>query len=1257
MRILAIRGADLASLAGRFEVALDSEPLAGAGLFAIVGETGAGKTTLLDAMCAALFDKTPRLEGHSGFKVGRGDDRQRLGANDVRALVRNGAGGGWAEVDFEGKDRRRYRARWEVQRARKKLDGNWQDQRMKLVRLDDGKALGGTKSEVLAEIRRALGLSYDEFCRSALLAQFQFARFLRASGSERAELLERMTGTHVYGAVSTAAFRKAAWYAGERKRTAETAAAVTVLDDAARAEVVAGEAAAQAALAHGRALGAALAAAGQWRARAATLTAELAAGDAEVADAEAARAAGASLAAEVAAVEGVAAVRAPWDARARALARHRGAAAQVAALAAEADGAALVEREAAAAAEATAATVAEVAARAQALAPELARARTLDVQIAEAERAARTAAAEAERAAAATRDAEAVAGAAAAAVATAGAQVVAHEAWLAAHAGRAVLAGDWPRWRALFDRLVAARAARDAARAEVDRLTPGVSAAEAARAAADAALARAVAAHQQAKAIADAAEERARAAPLKPAERALAAAEERARRVAAVAAVVAAARQAAADELQLRGEQAAAEAAVAAAAAAEERARAALARADAALDEATATLDRLRRALGHAGERAELHAGEPCPVCGATEHPWAGAVVDGLVAEQAARIATLRDGAARERRALHDAQVGGRVAAERVAARAEALAALAARAPARVAAWRDGLAALGELPLAGDPAGDDARAWVAEVERAATAGLARARDARDAAAALAATAAAAQSAVLTAADAVEQARVSRDQRRDAAFALAGARADAARAVTVHGDAAAVARDELAAALAGPADLRALDDDAPGLRDRLAAEVATWRARADERERLRAELVDRRPAAAAARARAAELTRVAAERGAAAAAHQSALAALLVERTPLLDGRPVAVVEASLQAAEASARAAAARAAAAAATARERRADVTARHAAAIAQTEAAAAELATSAAAVAAALAAAGLDEATAAPLLARDPAWLAGARATLTALDHGCARARAVAAERRRLVAAHDATRPAVVDALAAAGAPAPAAILDEPDPAFAARAAAADQLGATAAATLASCEAARRADDDARARRDALTAALADLDAAARPYEQLADLIGSADGKILRNFAQSLSLDALLGAANAHLDRLAPRYQIERVAGLDLELQVIDREMGYDVRAVTSLSGGESFLVSLALALGLSSLTAADVEVKTLFIDEGFGSLDPATLDAALSVLDALRASGRQVGIVSHVAELEERVAAAVAIRPVGGGRSVVEIKSARG
>jgi DNA repair protein SbcC/Rad50 len=163
------------------------------------------------------------------------------------------------------------------------------------------------------------------------------------------------------------------------------------------------------------------------------------------------------------------------------------------------------------------------------------------------------------------------------------------------------------------------------------------------------------------------------------------------------------------------------------------------------------------------------------------------------------------------------------------------------------------------------------------------------------------------------------------------------------------------------------------------------------------------------------------------------------------------------------------------------------------------------------------------------------------------------------------------------------------------------------------------------------------------------------LGEVIGSHDGKLFRSFAQSLTLDGLLAVANSHLEELSPRYQLERVPKHDLELQVIDRELGGEVRSVQSLSGGESFLVSLALALGLSSMSAHDVRVRTLLIDEGFGTLDPSTLDTALAVLDALQATGRQVGVISHVPALVERVGAHVHVFPRGGGRSEVVVAQA--
>ncbi|MGE5185455.1 MAG: AAA family ATPase, partial [Acidobacteriota bacterium] len=210
MRILAIRGCNLASLAGEFEIDLAHGPLGGAGVFAITGPTGAGKSTLLDAMCVALFDRTPRLTNHSRVVVGRGDDDPAaLGAQDVRALLRRGATAGYAEVDFESGDLKRYRARWSVRRARNAADGRFQDQQVTLLSLDGGERLGGTRTETLKAIHERLGLTFDQFRRSALLAQGEFAAFLRADGKDRSELLERMTGTEIYSRLSIAAHVRA----------------------------------------------------------------------------------------------------------------------------------------------------------------------------------------------------------------------------------------------------------------------------------------------------------------------------------------------------------------------------------------------------------------------------------------------------------------------------------------------------------------------------------------------------------------------------------------------------------------------------------------------------------------------------------------------------------------------------------------------------------------------------------------------------------------------------------------------------------------------------------------------------------------------------------------------------------------------------------------------------------------------------------------------------------------------------------------
>lgn len=1208
MRIRAIRGENLASLGGTFNVPLTGEVLGRAGLFAITGPTGAGKSTLLDAICLCLYDTTPRLakSGGSVVRLEGTDDAGALKATDQRNILRRGTGAGWAEVDFTGRDGRDFTARWEVRRARKSPTGRIQGQEwsLRLCGADpDDVLVAGKKTEVGAAIRQQVGLDFDQFRRSVLLAQGDFAAFLKATEHERAVLLEQMTGSEIYTRLSREAFNKArdlrsrrkeltiqlgehAALTAEGRQAAEQALAAAAVQ---RTTAAAAEKQAETAVA--------------WHVAAKQLDTQL-----DRAESDRKQAA---LAVESAAPRRsrLGRMELAWPLRALADTVRRS------------------ERAGHSAAEALARSVATRAAASQAV--EGARTRSVD--------AARTVAA-ASHGLHAQLDARLQR-------ARAGREQCVS--WLDARplavrlclGGELVrLVGDDTRPGSLAKRVELVRRVTELEQV----LRPGVAArrtaavekveaAKTARASAETALLAATSTATTARAAVVRAEEKvpeSLGTALRARRDALTRLAGLVRRATDVLGVRAAAVRVVTEEARK----------AAASRAAMEQADQQLATLAQRLTEAEASLARAQAAVSASSLRDQLQPGEPCSVCGSVEHPWAdGSPLARVFGSLEARVRELRaDQAthtAQKATAASQVQAAGeaRGRGERQVADADARlqeVATAWQAAAEVLPERD--AVLAAVPSAGsDPAlllaelgahlaaleaswqADQAavRAARAAVEVAATAERA-ARVERD-------RAARALEAATAAVPALDQELVRLDGERDKLTE---------RVASIEGE---VDRmlGPLAAELADTLELAPLQDwrahcVAPepvmGALRTLARSVSRYRARQDQAEAAVAELRDAVPAARA-RAEAAEQ-----------AVAGSAPVALdapdgsppersrwwqqqLVRAEEALAEARRALQAAELRVQEATQAESAARA-------------IHATHTRSSVEAQARLTEE----------VARLGTTDAELQAVCALPAAWADTERPALDALDRALHAAVVRVEERKAGWHAHAATRPAV-DARAAGEALA----------SVQAARAAADEAWST-------CRAAIATDDAARAASARLTEALRVHDTVAEPWLQLSDCIGSASGKELRKYAQSLTLELLLEQANDHLRRLHPRYRLARIAGTDLDILVIDGDLGDEARTVRGLSGGEGFLVSLALALGLASLSARDVRVESLFIDEGFGTLDASSLDKALAVLDSLQSEGRQVGIISHVGGLAERIGAQVRVEPQGGGRSRVQVVS---
>jgi exonuclease SbcC len=159
---------------------------------------------------------------------------------------------------------------------------------------------------------------------------------------------------------------------------------------------------------------------------------------------------------------------------------------------------------------------------------------------------------------------------------------------------------------------------------------------------------------------------------------------------------------------------------------------------------------------------------------------------------------------------------------------------------------------------------------------------------------------------------------------------------------------------------------------------------------------------------------------------------------------------------------------------------------------------------------------------------------------------------------------------------------------------------------------------------------------------------WERLHALIGSSDGKKFRNFAQGLTFELMVAHANRQLQKMSDRYLLVRDNSEPLELNVIDNYQAGEIRSTKNLSGGESFIASLALSLGLSSMASRNVRVDSLFLDEGFGTLDEDALETALETLSGLQQDGKLIGIISHVPALKERIGTQIQVEAGSAGRS---------
>lgn len=1237
MRILSISGQNIASLSDRFEIDFTAEPLNSAGLFAITGETGAGKSSILDAMCLALYGDAPRLATGASSDEVPDPSGDALKAKDARAILRRGAVQGWAEVRFTAMDGKDYIARWQARRARDKPDGKLQNVSRSLARAADQQVLASQTTAVTDQIVALTGLTYEEFRRTVLLAQGDFDAFLRADTNERAGLLEKVTGTSLYRAVSTRVFERT-----EAARQAHDALALRRGEHRLLSEEE------QTALAQ----------------ETATLAAENAAAAAErtqlqadierhARHVEAARQVALAEGMETTALSGLAAAAAERERLAlidkaeplRSLwtkAKETAARAANAALALEAkrDQWAKLEaqaeklREAAALAEAAfAAKEAEF----KVLGPQWDEAAALDSQILSAETELATAQAAAEATEADANIAGATLSKLRAEVTQAEAELSEAEAEIAGLGAALPLADRWEQIRADILSHAEAQTAKDTAQKqalEAEATLGDLQAkAEALTAAIKEASDKELALQAEAAQLSEQITALERQHPVQAA-----------RQLADLAASLGVMHRAGVDYAAAQQDQTLA-------IAQEHSGLAGMTEANAAVSEASEAFSRAEAqvavliapsqqadlASSEAARNLRMHLepGAPCPVCGSEEHPiHADAALAELAAKLRADLAAARTAAqdaraaqmaAERKRAIHDAQV------------VQAKAAIAATTAGKEKAKRDWEAARAQaVKFTSCPEGlpetpDDDRGAIEAAQLRINA---------------------AQEAEAEAQDKLGRKRkdlVDMAARRDILREDLKAKATDREALTI-----AKADAESILGLA-----RQAEQNQRATAERHAAKVTPFLVSLGEPEytledpnlltRLEV-LADRvtkaREAQQAGRQLLAELApkmsgqvsktdaalEVADRARKDAEIRQQALGGLRQKRAPLLGGELTSAHRSRFNDG---------RKAALSARDETQKDHVEASNLAVVAVTEHQAAEAELSAAEAAAKIAAAELERKRAdfdleaadlETLFAQGRDEVQALRNHLRSLDDALTAARAALNERKQDLLQHQKDLPVT----AADG--------------LRARIEAVDAAAITRQQRQGAIENQIATDAENRQKLAGLEVEIAKARAELEVWRAVNAAVGSKNGDRFARFAQSITLDVLADSANRHLADLNPRYRLRRAA--DLALQVEDIDMGGEARATRSLSGGERFLVSLALALALSRMGGKGGLAATLFIDEGFGSLDAASLDLAIDALEGLQSQGRQVGVISHVEAMKDRIPVRIMVTKQGGGKSAVRI-----